>query len=124
MRVFTFILKAKTYKNYHITLKIRESNGVFKFIETPLVIFPEEWDALKQSPINLYNETSKILNKKLNRIKIELASYFLTLEKTKKTVSASFIKNLITEICNNSAFEFKPESLLFYMNQYIKTGNI
>lgn len=120
MRVFTFILKTKTYKNYHITLKIRESNGVFIFIETPLVIFPEEWNALTQSPINLYNETSKILNKKLNLIKIELAGYFLILEKTKKTVSASFIKNLITEICNNSTFEFKPESLLFYMNQYIK----
>lgn len=120
MRFFTFILKTKKYQHYHITLKIRESIGVFKFIETPLIIMPEEWDDHKQSPGNLYNEKSKIINKKLNRIKIEITSYFLDLEETGKAISTSFVKQLIKRICENSSLNFKPESLLFYMHDYIK----
>jgi len=120
MRFFTFILKTKTYQHYHITLKIRESNGIFKFIETPLVILPEEWDAVSQSPTNLYNKNSKITNQKLNRIKIEIVSYFLALENTGKDLSTVFLKRLIIKICENSSFNYQPESLLFYMHNYIK----
>jgi len=119
MRFFTFILKTKKYNHYHITLKIRESIGIYKFIETPLIILPEQWDAIKQSPNNLYNENSKSINKKLNRIKIEVATYFLNLEKTAKAPSTSFLKKLIKRICENSSFNFKQESLLFYMHNYI-----
>lgn len=98
MRFFTFILKTKKYNLYHITLKIRESVGIYKFIETPLIILPEQWDAVKQSPNNLYNENSKSINKKLNRIKIEVATYLLNLEKTAKAPSTSFLKKLIKKI--------------------------
>ena len=120
MRFFAFILKAKTNNHYHITLKITELNGTIKFIETPLIILPEEWDVVKLCPNNLYNEKSKILNKKLNRIKIYIANYFKDLEKTGKAVSTNLLNKSIKKICENSSIDFKPETLLFYMYSYIK----
>lgn len=120
MRFFAFILKAKTCKHYHITLKITELNGALKFIETPLTILPEEWDDFTESPINIYNRNSKLITKKLNRIKIEVANYFQHLEKTGKSISTSSLRTTIKKICALSPFDFKPESMLFYMYNYIK----
>jgi len=119
MRFYTFILKHKTNNHYHITLKITESNGALKFIETSLKILPEEWDDFTQSPNNLYHENSKIINKKLNRIKIEVANYFYDLEHTGKLLSTRFLNKSIKKICEDSNLSFKLGSLLFYMHSYI-----
>jgi len=120
MRFRTFILKHKTNNHYQITLKITEPNGTVKFIGTPLIIQPDEWDVFKQSPNNLYDENSKIINKKLNRIKIYIANYFKDLEKTGKAVSSNLLNKSIKKICENSSIDFKPDTLLFYMYSYIK----
>lgn len=125
MRFFAFILKAKTYKHYHITLKITELNGALKFVETPLTILPEEWDDFTQSPNNLYHENSKVINKKLNRIKIEVANYFNDLEHTGKLLSTRFLKKSITKICEDSNLSFfNLEAYYFICTATYWTENI
>jgi len=117
MRSFTFILKAKKHDNYYITLKISEKNGITNYVPTSLQIQPDEWDESGEAPKNIYLKKNKHLYRKLNRIKIDVAHYFKSIESNEKEIEVKHLKSLVRSNLTESGFV--KESLLFFMHNYI-----
>ena len=64
-----FLSKKATQKNIYLTVKNSKNKKSYTF-RTPLRISQEDWDEKKQRPINIYQKKYKILNNKLDSIKI------------------------------------------------------
>lgn len=119
MRSFSFILKAKKHNNYYITLKISEKNGITNYVPTSLQIEPDDWDESGEAPKNIYLKKNKHLYRKLNRIKIDVAHYFKSIEITDGEIAVKHLQYLIKSSSNLSECGFVKESLLFFMHNYI-----
>jgi len=119
MRSFSFILKAKKHNNYYITLKISEKNGITNYVPTALQIKPEDWDESGEAPKNIYLKKNKHLYRKLNRIKIDVAHYFKSIEVTDGEIAVKHLQSLVKKSSNLSGCGFAKESLLFFMHNYI-----
>lgn len=119
MRTFSFILKAKKHDHYYITLKISEKNGITNYVPTSLQIEPGDWDESGEAPKNIYLKKNKHLYRKLNRIKIDVAHYFKSVEFTHEEIAVKHLEHLVRNSSRLSECGFAKESLLFFMHNYI-----
>lgn len=116
---FEFFLPSKEGQNY-IYLRVKnskqKSNNTFR---TPLKISPENWDEKKQRPTNIYKKKYKILNKKLDNIKIYFIENINKKDAEGKTYCHRTLAREINKICNGKEPELPKNSFLHYTQQYI-----
>ncbi|WP_260211681.1 site-specific integrase [Elizabethkingia anophelis] len=86
----------------------------------PLSVPIHEWDNKKQRPKNIYLKKNKTLNFKLDQIKIHIHEYIIQRCAQNKKISHRGISNEIKKICEQKNVALKKDSLLFFMDQYIK----
>lgn len=114
-----FFLPSKERRNY-IYLRVKnspqKSNNTFR---TPLKISPENWDEKKQRPTNIYKKKYKLLNNKLDSIKIYFAENLNKKDAEAKTYCHRTLAREITKICSDKKTDLPKTSFLFYMQQYI-----
>ncbi|MCW3160836.1 site-specific integrase [Chryseobacterium oryctis] len=107
--------------NKNIDLCIIDNRFERLTISTQLGIPKAEWDYEKQRPYNIYRKKNKLLNKKLDTIKVILSEYIESTILQKKKVTSKKIEDIINIICFQNNFENSEDSLLFYIDQYIST---
>jgi site-specific recombinase XerD len=99
-----------------IVVQDAAANINFRF-RTYLRIDPHEWDSDKQRPINIYLKRSKMINQKLDNIRMSLMDIF----NSKRNISISprklarTIKNLSLE----KEHVYTPGTFMGYMHEYI-----
>ena len=118
---FKFFLPEKgTIKNIHLCLIDQSLKQKYNF-KTSLRITTDEWDDKKQRPRNIYLKKFKRLNRKLDKIKIELSEYITSKRLINKIPIQRDLLKEIKEICINKEKDLPENSLLFFTNNYINS---
>ncbi|WP_395763000.1 phage integrase SAM-like domain-containing protein [Elizabethkingia anophelis] len=102
----------------NINLYVHIDNDIFKF-RTPLRIHDEEWDYARKRPKNIYLKKNKILNKKLDRIKVKISEYIHDEKTHKNRISQRNLSRIIKQICIEKQITHGENSLLRFMQTYI-----
>jgi hypothetical protein len=113
-----FLSKKATQKNIYLTVKNSKNKKSYTF-RTPLRISQEDWDEKKQRPINIYQKKYKILNNKLDSIKIYFVDNLNKNDAEAKPYCHRTLAREITKICSDKKIDLPKTSFLFYMQQYI-----
>ncbi|MDQ8015087.1 MAG: tyrosine-type recombinase/integrase [Flavobacterium nitrogenifigens] len=101
-----------------ITLKIMNEDTIH-LVQTPLRITPEMWDEKKERPKNIYLKTYKILNQRLNRLKVGIVAY---VQERKGAVSLAGLNRQVRKLTlQKSNAAYKNGSLLYHMDSYINS---
>lgn len=97
-----------------------EAKSVFLKLKTQLRIEHADWDEETQRPKNIYTKRNKIINEKLNIIKIKIQEYFEEPRLNKRIAGRDLLKiiNNVSLEKNMNAF-LKDNSFLYYMEEYI-----
>ena len=116
---FDFFLPQKgTQKKIYLTVKESKNRKNYIF-RTSLIISQEDWDEKKQRPINIYQKKYKILNNKLDSIKIYFVDNLNKNDAEAKPYCHRTLAREITKICSDKKIDLPKTSFLFYMQQYI-----
>ncbi|MCT4056652.1 site-specific integrase [Elizabethkingia anophelis] len=115
------------FKIYHtssgniknLNMNILKENLSMKF-KIPLSIPIHEWDNKKQRPKNIYLKKNKSLINKLDQIKIHINEYINQRIAQNKKISQRSTSAEIKKICEKRKVALKKDSLLFFMDLYIK----
>lgn len=102
----------------NIFIRIIDEYQAEHLLRTPLRISPAMWDAEKQRPVNIYKKKFKELNRKLDRLKINIAEYLSN--RTKKIrLSCYKLQQIIKENSSNAKPDYPKDSLLNHIDAYI-----
>lgn len=115
---FKFSLSEKGISS-HIILSISDYRSEKLHILTPLKISPDQWDAEKERPKNIYLKKNKNISAVLDRIKVELAEYIRQRKTGKKAVTKTGIKKKLSEIITVKALQQPENSFLSLTLSYI-----
>ncbi len=116
---FSFILD-RQFSSEIIYLSIIVE-GKEHLLKTPLQIAFNMWDQQKQCPKNIYLKSCKKLNTRLNRLRIAIAGYLNGCHIQKKRVSVITLTRYIKKYTANDDTLYSDNSLLFYIDSYIKS---
>ncbi|MDF2551098.1 MAG: integrase [Chryseobacterium sp.] len=118
---FQFFLSSNgAIRNINLKFTDDLNNNSF-VVHMPLRILETEWDREKQRPKNIYLKKYKDLNNKINTLKVELKEYYSQLIIKKKQISQRLFSQIVKNICLNKQSSFPEMTLLFFMEQYIRT---
>jgi integrase len=113
-----FLPRAGIQKTIYLSIKDEKQNKVFT-LKTPLFITENNWDKIKQRPVNIYLKKFKRMNVKLDRMKKELSEYILEKRNAKELPKQRQISKKINTICSEEIEVLPENSLLKYMKWYI-----
>ncbi|MEG0926709.1 tyrosine-type recombinase/integrase [Chryseobacterium sp.] len=121
---FNFFLLKNNQQNFSCShdIYIKITAAEFKIdysIQTPFKINPEEWDAEKQRPSNIYFKKYKALNVRLNHLKISLTEVLKENILLKKITSQSSVSKEVRRICEVKENNLPENSLLNIISTYI-----
>lgn len=101
-----------------VTLKIMDQNSTY-LVQTPIRIASDMWDEIKERPKNIYLKVYKMVNQRLNRLKIGIAAY---LQERKGNISISGLNRQVRKLTlQKSNAAYKNGSLLYHMDSYINS---
>lgn len=103
----------------NLNMNILKENLSMKF-KIPLSIPIHEWDNKKQRPKNIYLKKNKSLINKLDQIKIHINEYINQRIAQNKKISQRSTAAEIKKICEKRKVALKKDSLLFFIDLYIK----
>lgn len=105
-----------------VTAEVEDGQSGQKFnFRTPLKIDPNHWDSKKQRPDNIYLKKYKLINSRLDKLKIGLSEYIKKKSSEKKDISQKMIYREIKRICARKETTYPERSLLLFMIQYINS---
>lgn len=113
-----FLPKNGSQKIIHLIFNDERQQKSFVF-KTPLRIPEDVWDEEKQRPSNIYLKKYKILNKKLDILKLRLAEYVVQIREQNKLPTQMALAKEIKAICLRQESDLPESSLLYYMQWYI-----
>ncbi|WP_312313836.1 phage integrase SAM-like domain-containing protein, partial [Empedobacter brevis] len=105
-------------KNIHLSLIDQSQNKKYTF-RTSLRITPDQWDAQKQRPSNIYLKKFKRLNRKLDKIKLHVTEHILFKRDLNKIPLQRELSKEIKEVCINKEKQLPENALLRFMENYI-----
>lgn len=105
-------------KNIHLSLIDQSQNKKYTF-RTSLRITPDQWDAQKQRPCNIYLKKFKRLNRKLDKIKLQVTEHILFKRDLNKIPLQRELSKEIKEVCINKEKQLPENALLRFMENYI-----
>lgn len=114
---FNFTVEKNNPSSGKIVLHITDSQNQKLCVATPLRINPEDWDTEKQRPENIYLKVHKLLNQKLDRLRIGISEYLQEVEDKKAVLSAKTIHRRINKA--RAEDNYPKGSLLYAMHRYI-----
>lgn len=115
-----FLPKRNLSKNLYLNITDASRNINYHF-NTHLQMNENEWDFQLERPKNIYLKKQKLLNEKINLLKLEIKEYIEKKSTQVKSVSQRSLSKKIREICARREDQFPENSLLYYMQAYIKS---
>lgn len=120
MDFYYFISPCQTSQSCGINLRLTDTTLKINYlIHLSLRINSEEWDTEKQRPKNIYLKKYKVLNAKLDRIKILIMESFKERLKKKKIISQRILASQVKKYCYQKETEYQESNLLFHVKEYI-----
>lgn len=117
---FTFYLPETQKVSGPIYLRVLDESFRLDFVFlTGIMMAPQEWDAEKERPKNIYLKKNKNISAVLDRIKVELAEYIRQRKTGKKAVTKTGISKKLSEIITTKALQQPENSFLSLTLSYI-----
>ncbi|WP_449388823.1 tyrosine-type recombinase/integrase [Chryseobacterium lineare] len=97
---------------------VRDAEGKVHFrFRTYLRIDPHEWDSDRQRPINIYLKRNKMINHKLDNIRMCLLDILSI--KRKRPVSHRRLARIVKDLSLEKEHVYTPDTFMSYMHEYI-----
>ncbi len=117
---FTFYLPETQKVSGPIYLRVLNESFRLDFVFlTGITMAPQEWDAEKERPKNIYLKKNKNISAVLDRIRVELAEYIRQRKTGKKAVTKTGISKKLSEIITTKALQQPENSILSLTLSYI-----
>jgi site-specific recombinase XerD len=124
MDYYYFLSPCTTSQFCGIDLRLTDETLKINYLfHLSLRIGSEEWDIEKQRPKNIYLKKYKLLNAKLDRIKILITESIKERIKKKKILTQKILASQIKKYCYQKETEHQENNLLFYVKEYIGKKN-
>lgn len=124
MNFYYFISPCNRSRTCSINLNLTDENLKIELLfPLPLRITSEEWDIERQRPKNIYLKKHKVLNAKLDRLKIFLTESIKERIMKKKIISQKILISHIKKYFFQKEIEHQKDDLLFYVKEYIEKKN-
>ena len=118
MNFYFYLPNKGNNSKIHLSLIDLTINKKYTF-KTSLSINPDQWDAQKQRPFNIYLKKFKGLNRKLDKIKLQITEHILFKRDLNKIPLQRELSKEIKEVCINKEKQLPENALLRYMENYI-----
>ncbi|MGL5233188.1 MAG: phage integrase SAM-like domain-containing protein [Empedobacter falsenii] len=118
MNFYFYLPSNGDVKNIHLSLIDLTINKKYTF-KTSLSITPDQWDNEKQRPSNIYLKKYKKINKKLDKIKLQITEHIQFKRDLNKIPLQKELSKKIKDVCINKEKQLPENALLRFMENYI-----
>lgn len=116
MEIQFFLPQRGETNDIYLNISDKNTNTNLRF-RTFLKIDEDHWDIAAQRPKNIYLKTNKIINSKLDIIRLSIIELYKS--KRKKPISVHTVSRLIKNISQEENYNYPLDSFLGFMQQYI-----